>query len=44
MEVYDVFHVSLLKGDVKDVDHVINWFILQVDLEGEFQPESQCIL
>ncbi len=25
---HDVFHVSLLKRYVKDVDHVIDWFVL----------------
>jgi len=34
-----VFHVSLLKKYVKDVDHVIGWFVLQVELDGEFQSE-----
>ena len=28
MKVHDVFHVSLLKIYVKDVDHVIDWFVL----------------
>jgi len=36
VKVHDVFHVSLLKKYVKDVDHVIDWFILQVDIDGEF--------
>ena len=31
---HDVFHVSLLKKYVKYVDHVIAWFVLQVDPEG----------
>jgi len=25
---HDVFHVSLLKRYVEDVDHVIDWFVL----------------
>ena len=41
---HDVFHVSLLKKYVKDVDHVIDWFVLQVDPEGEFLSEPQCKL
>ena len=41
---HDVFHVSFLKKYVKDVDHVIDWFVLQVEPDGEFQPEPQCIL
>ena len=44
LKVHDVFHVSFLKKYVKDVDHVIDWFILEVELEGEFQLESNCIL
>ena len=34
MKVHVVFHVSLLKNYVRDVDHVIDWSILQVELEG----------
>ena len=41
---HDVFHVSLLKIYVNDVDHVIDWSILQVEQEGELQTESRCIL
>ena len=33
---HDVFHVSLLKKYVKYVDHVIDWYVLQVELDGEF--------
>ena len=40
---HDVFHVSLPKKYVKDVDHVIDWSILQVELDGEFQPKPYCI-
>ena len=35
LKVHDVFHVSLIKKYVKDVDHVIDWSILQVELDGE---------
>jgi len=41
---HDVIHVSLLNRYVKDVDHVIDWSVLQVEPEGEFQSELQCIL
>ena len=41
--VHDVFHVSLLKKYVKDVDHVIEWFVLQVEPKGKFQLELQFI-
>jgi len=44
VKVHDVFHVSLLKKYVKDVDYVIDWSILQVELDGELKLEPQCIL
>ena len=44
LKFHDVFHVSFLKIYVKNVDHVIDWFVLQVEQEGEFQLEPQCIL
>jgi len=44
MKVHDFFHVSLLKIYVKDVDHVIDWYLLGVEPKGEFQAEPQCIL
>ena len=34
---HNVFHVSLLKKYVQDPNHVINWVVIQVELEGEFQ-------
>ena len=37
---HDVFHISLLKKYIKDVDHVIDWSVLQVEQEGEFQLET----
>jgi len=44
MKVHDVFRVSLLKRYVKDVYHVIDWYVLQVKPKGKSQVESQCIL
>ena len=41
---HDVFHVSLHEKYVRDVDHLIYWFLLQVELDGELHPEPQCIL
>ena len=38
---FSMFH--FLRG-IKGVDHVIDWSVLQVEQEGEFQPEPQCIL
>jgi hypothetical protein len=37
MNVHNVFHVSLLKKCVHDHNHVIDWNLIQVDPEGEFQ-------
>ena len=34
VKVHNVFHVSLLKKYVKDVDNVIEWYVLQVDPKG----------
>ena len=44
VNVRNVFHVSFLKTYVKDVDHVIDWSVLEVEPEGEFQPEPGKIL
>ena len=44
VKVNDVFHVSLLKKYVKDVNHVIDWYVLQAEPDGEFHPKPQCIL
>ena len=41
---HNVFHVSLLKRYVHDPNHVINWDVIKVELEGEFQIEPKRIL
>ena len=41
---HNVFHVSLLEGYVHDPNHVINWDVIQVEPEAEFQIEPMCIL
>jgi hypothetical protein len=41
---HNVFHVSLLEKYVHDANHIIDWSMIQVELEGEFLPEPQCIL
>ena len=38
------FHVSLLKKYVHDPNHVINWDVIKVEPEGEFQTEPLHIL
>jgi hypothetical protein len=44
VKAHNVFHVSLLKKYVHDSNHIIDWYVIQVELEGEFLPEPQCIL
>ena len=41
---HNVFHVSLLKKYVHDPNNVINWDVIQVEPEGEFQIEAMRIL
>ena len=41
---HTVFHVSLLKRYVHDPNHVINWDVIQVETEGEFQIDPMRIL
>lgn len=36
IKVHNFFHVSLLKKYVQDVNYVIDWLVLQVELEREF--------
>jgi hypothetical protein len=44
MNVHNVFHVSLLKKYVHDHNHVIDWNLIQVEPEGDFQVHSMHIL
>jgi hypothetical protein len=44
VKAHNVFHVSLLKKYVHDSNHIIDWSVIQVEPEGEFLPEPQCIL
>jgi hypothetical protein len=44
VKAHNVFHVSLLKKYVHDVNHIIDWFVIQVEPEGKFILEPQCIL
>ena len=41
---HNVFHISILKKYVHDPNHVINWDVMQVEPEGEFQIEPMHIL
>jgi hypothetical protein len=40
----NVFHVSLLKKYVQDSNHIIDWYVIQVEPEGQFMLEPQCII
>ena len=44
IKVDNVFHVNILKRYVHDVSHVIDWNVIQVEPEGEFQVGSEQIL
>ena len=44
IKVHNVFHVSILKKYVHDATHVINWNVIQVEPEGEFQVGPKRIL
>eukprot|EP00253_Pinus_taeda_P003500 PITA_03500 len=44
MRIHNVFHVSVLRNDVYDPKHVINWQAIQVEPEGEIQVKPLRIL
>jgi hypothetical protein len=44
MTVHNVFHVSLLKKYIHDVNHVIDWNVIQVEQEGVLQMHLVRIL
>jgi hypothetical protein len=44
MTIHNVFHVSLLKKCILDVNHVIDWNVIQVEQEGTFQVHLVHIL
>jgi hypothetical protein len=44
VKAHNAFHVSLLKKYVHDSSHIIDWSVIQVELEGEFLPEPRCII
>jgi hypothetical protein len=37
MTMHNVFHVSLLKNHVHDPNHFIDWTLIQVELERDFE-------
>jgi hypothetical protein len=38
VKAHNVFHVSLLKKYVHDSNHIIDWFFIQVEPNGQFLP------
>ena len=44
LKIHNIFHISILKKYVHDATHVIDWKVIQVELEGYFQVEPDCIL
>jgi hypothetical protein len=44
MNVHNLFHVSLLKKYVHDPNHVIDWNLIQVEIEGDFQVHPVWVL
>ena len=43
LKVHNVFHISVLERYVHDATHVINWNDVQVEPEGDFLVEPNCI-
>ena len=44
IKVHNVFHVSILKKYIHDDIDVIDWNVIQVEPEGEFQVEQERVL
>ena len=44
LKVNNVFHISVLNKYVHDTAHVVNWNDVQVEPEGGFLVEPNCIL
>jgi hypothetical protein len=44
MTMHNVFYISLLKKYTPDVNHVIDWTVIQVEQEGILQVHPVCIL
>ena len=44
IKVHNVFHVSILKRYIHDATHVIDWNVIQVGPEGDFQVGPERIL
>ena len=44
IRIHNVFHIYILKKYIHDATHVIDWNLIQVELEGDFSVELDCIL
>ena len=44
MNLHNVFHVDLLKKYVYEPNHVIDWHLIQVETEGDFQVQPVQVL
>ena len=44
LRVHNLFHIYVLKKYVHDATHVVNWNDAQVEPEGDFLVEPDCIL
>ena len=44
LKIHNIFHISILKKYGNDATHVIDWNVIQVEPEGYFQVEPNCIL
>jgi hypothetical protein len=44
MCIHNVFQVYLIRKDVPDANHVIDWNVIQVEQEGDFRVQLVCIL
>ena len=44
LRIHNVFHISILNKYVHDGTHVIDWNVIQVELEGDSQVGPDCIL
>ena len=44
LKIHNVFHIYILKKYIHDATHVIDWNVIQVEPEGDFLVEPDCII